>query len=179
MKKEIQKEPRLKEQLQGRLWSDGSRLQKSPVRYIKMKQKFSKHWKASKQPRKQRKYKANAPLHLKRKFMSVNLSKELRKKHNRRSIIVRKGDEIKIMRGKFKNKNGKITGIDVKNSKLKIDSVMIKKQDGSKVNVRIHPSNLQIIALNLDDKKRMKTMAKEKTEKTSKEPEKKTQEEKK
>jgi large subunit ribosomal protein L24 len=134
-----------------------------------MKQKFSKHWKASKQPRKQRKYTANAPLHIKRKLLNVNLSKELRKKYSRRNIPVRKGDEVKIMRGKFKKKQGKIIGVDVKNSKIKIDTIMIKKRDGSKVNVKIHPSNLQIIALNLDDKKRMKIMNKEKTEKKTKE----------
>ena len=50
-----------------------------------MKRKFSKSWKSSKQPRKQRKYSANAPLHLKRKLLSVNLSKELRKKYGKRS----------------------------------------------------------------------------------------------
>ena len=42
-----------------------------------MKKIFSKHWKSSKQPRKQRKYRAKAPLHIKRKLLNVNLSKEL------------------------------------------------------------------------------------------------------
>jgi len=50
-----------------------------------MKRKFSKHWKASKRPGKQRKYSANLSLHLKKKLMSVNLSKELRKKHGKRN----------------------------------------------------------------------------------------------
>jgi len=122
-----------------------------------MKRKFSTHWKASSQPRKQRKYSANAPLHIKRKLLSVNLSKELRKKHSRRNIPAIKGDTVKIMVGKFKKKNGKIISIDTKNSKIKIEGIMIKKQDGSKANVKIHPSNLQIIELNLNDKKRMKT----------------------
>ena len=62
-----------------------------------MKQKFSTKWKSSKQPRKQRKYLANAPLHLKKKFISVNLSKELRKKHGKRNVSLRKGDIVKIM----------------------------------------------------------------------------------
>jgi large subunit ribosomal protein L24 len=137
----------------------------SILKIIKMKQKFSTHWKASKQPRKQRKYTANAPLHIKRKLLGVNLSKELRKKYSKRNIPVRKGDEIRVMRGKFKGKQGKIISIDTKSSKIKIDSIMIKKQDGSKVNVRVHPSNLQIITLNTEDKKRIKTMNKEKIEK--------------
>jgi large subunit ribosomal protein L24 len=138
-----------------------------------MKQKFSKHWKASKRPSKQRKYSANAPLHIKRKLLSVNLSKELRKKYSKRNISVRKGDEIKVMRGKFKNKQGKIISIDVKTSKIKIDTIMIKKQDGSKVNVKIHPSNLQIIGLNLDDKKRIKNVKTQRENNTKKSEEKK------
>jgi large subunit ribosomal protein L24 len=121
-----------------------------------MKQKFSTKWKASKQPRKQRKYSANAPLHLKRKLLSVNLSKELRKKYSRRNIPARKGDTVKIKVGKFKKKQGKIISIDTKTSKIKIEGITIKKQDGSKANVKIHPSNLQIIELNLNDKKRMR-----------------------
>ncbi|VVB83194.1 50S ribosomal protein L24 [uncultured archaeon] len=121
-----------------------------------MKNKFSKHWKASTQPRKQRKYAANAPMHLKRKMLSVNLSKELRKKFSKRNIVVRKGDSVKVMRGKFKNKTGKITEVFTKISKVIIEGITVKKQDGSKANIKMRPSNLQIIELNLDDKKRMR-----------------------
>jgi large subunit ribosomal protein L24 len=143
-----------------------------------MKNKFSKHWKASTQPRKQRKYTANAPLHIKKKMLSTNLSKELRKKFKTRNIEVRKGDTVKIMRGKFKKKTGKIIEVNVKISKVKIEGIQVKKQDGSKANVRLWPSNLQIIELNTDDKKRMKRM--NKTEKSeSKKEENKTKEEKK
>jgi len=134
-----------------------------------MKRKFSTHWNSSSQPRKQRKYSANAPLHIKRKFLSVNLSKELRKKHDRRNIPAIKGDTVKIMVGKFKKKQGKIISVDTKTSKIKIEGITVKKQDGSKANVKIHPSNLQIIELNLEDKKRIKTMNKKKTEKIQKE----------
>ncbi len=50
---------------------------------------------------------------------------------------------------------------------------MIKKQDGSKVNVGVHPSNLQITELNIEDKKRIKNMKKE--EKQEKNAEKKSE----
>ena len=135
---------------------------KLPALYIKMKQKFSKSWKASKQPRKQRKYIANAPLHIKRKLLSANLSKELRKKHNKRNIPVIKGDIVKIMRGKFKNKKGKIIKVKIKALKIMIEGIQVKKQDGSKVNVPLRASNLQIIELNLEDKKRLKKKNKKK-----------------
>ena len=121
-----------------------------------MKNKFSKHWRASTQPRKQRKYLANAPLHLKRKLLSVNLSKELRKKFKKRNVVVRKGDTVKVMRGKFKLKTGKIMEVNTNKSKVIIEGITVKKQDGSKANIKMRPSNLQIIELNLDDKKRMK-----------------------
>ncbi len=121
-----------------------------------MKRKFSKSWKASKQPRKQRKYLANAPLHIRKKFVSANLSKELRKKYDKRNLSLRKGDNVKIMRGKFSGKKGKITRVLLKLSKVIIEGIQIKKIDGSKVDVKIEPSNLQIIELNLEDKKRLK-----------------------
>ncbi|VVB83603.1 50S ribosomal protein L24 [uncultured archaeon] len=131
-----------------------------------MKNKFSKHWKGSSQPRKQRKYSANAPLHIKRNLLSVNLSKELRKKFKKRNIVVRKGDSVRIMRGKFKKKTGKVIEVNVKTSKVKIEGIQVKKQDGSKANIKMQPSNLQIIELNQDDKKRMKTSKEEQSKKT-------------
>lgn len=121
-----------------------------------MKQKFSTKWKSSKQPRKKRKYQANAPLHLKRKFLSVNLSKELRKKHGKRNIQLRKGDLVKVMRGKYKKKQGKVIEVKTKIGKVYIEGIQVKKIDGSKANVSLKPSNLQIVQLNLDDKKRFR-----------------------
>jgi len=97
-----------------------------------MKKKFSTKWKASKQPRKQRKYLANAPLHIKNKFLSVNLSKELRKKYGKRNLRVKKGDKIKILRGKFKKRIGKVKEVKPKMSKIYIEGIQVKKQDGSK-----------------------------------------------
>jgi len=130
-----------------------------------MKRKFSTAWKSSKQPRKQRKYLANAPIHLKKRIMNINLSKELRKKYSRRNILAKKGDTVKVMRGRFKNKKGKIVEIKIKMSKIFIDGVQVKKQDGSKVNVKLHPSNLQLIELDLTDRKRAKKLGKEETTK--------------
>jgi len=126
-----------------------------------MKKKFSTKWKASKQPRKQRKFIANAPLHLKRKMLSSNLSKLLRDKHKIRNIELRKGDKVKIMKGKFKKKQGKIIELKTKLLKVYIEGIQIKKTDGSKVNVPLQASNLQIIELNLDDKKRFKKLEKD------------------
>jgi large subunit ribosomal protein L24 len=112
-----------------------------------MKKKFSTSWKGSKQPRKQRKYLANAPLHLRHKFVSINLSKELRKKEGKRNIPARKDDKVRICSGKFKGKTGKILIVNLKRSKIIVEGIQAKKQDGSKANIRLQPSNLQIIEL--------------------------------
>ena len=48
----------------------------------------------SKKPRKQRKYRSEAALHKRRKMIASTLKPDLRKKYNRRSVPVRKGDVI-------------------------------------------------------------------------------------
>jgi len=104
--------------------------------------KWNKKWKASVLPRKQRKYAYNAPLHVLRKLLSVHLSKELRQKYGKRNIKLRKEDTVKILRGQFKGKIGKVARIDVKHQKIYVDGVNIIKRDGSKIFYPINPSNL-------------------------------------
>jgi large subunit ribosomal protein L24 len=60
------------------------------------------------------------------------------------------------MRGKYKGKSGKIDKILTKRLKIYVDGIQIKKSEGSKINIPLKASNLQIIELNTDDKKRMK-----------------------
>ena len=130
-----------------------------------MKAKFSKSWKASKQPRKQRKYVYNAPLHIKRKLIASTLSKELKKKYGMRSITLRKGDEVRVMRGKAKGKKGKMVEINKIKMKVAIENIQVTKKDGSKVNVWIDASNLMITNLNVDDARRLKRVKKVSEEK--------------
>ena len=138
-----------------------------------MKKKFSKEWKASSQPRKQRKYRSNAPLHIRKKFVSVALSKSLRKTQGKRNLPVKKGDKVKIMRGKFKGKSGKVLNVDLKYSRIVIENIQVNKQDGSKANYKLQPSNLQITEMadrkpakkKAEDKKETKKDKKEKTKK--------------
>lgn len=119
-----------------------------------MKKEFSTKWKASKQPRKQRKYSYNAPLHLKAKSLNVHLSKELSQKHKVKRIRVRSGDKVKVLVGKYKGKEGKVDVVNTKESRLSITGIEISKKDGSKVKVLIHASNVMIIDISTDDKKR-------------------------
>ncbi len=123
-----------------------------------MKKKFAKTWNSSKQPRKQRKYRFNAPLHVKSSFLNVHLSKELRQKYGRRTIRVRTGDKVKIMRGQFAKIEGKIESVNLKKSKIFVAKAEIQKKDGSKARYPINPSNVLVTELNTDDKKRMEKL---------------------
>ena len=123
-----------------------------------MKKEWSKHWKSSKQPRKQRKYSFNAPLHIKRKFFAAHLSKELKTKYGKRSFVLRKGDKVKIMRGKFKDKIGNVEKVITRRNRIFIEGANFVKRDGNKIYYPIHPSNVMITELILEDKKRKKSL---------------------
>ena len=123
-----------------------------------MKKEWSNSWISSKQPRKQRKYKHNAPLHKRRKMMASHLSKELRQKHKKRSVALRKGDKVKILRGKFKSLIGKVEKVMLSRYKVHISGAELKKADGRKAKYPIDPSNLVVIDLEKSDKKRVEVL---------------------
>ena len=125
-----------------------------------MKTKFSKTWISSTQPRKQRKYRYNATLDIKRTFLSVNLSKELRQRYGIRSIKPRTGDKVKVMRGTFRSKTGAIESIDAKHTKIFVTKIEHTKRDGSKSKIPLHPSNLMITEINVSDKLRKNKLTK-------------------
>ncbi len=127
--------------------------------------KFSSHWISSRKPKKQRKYIAQAPNHIKRKLISSHLSKALKEMHKKRSLPLRKKDTVKIMRGSFKKRTGKVLDINTQNNKVYIEGIQKTKKDGSKINVSFDASNLQIIELNTEDKKRINKKSKPETKK--------------
>lgn len=105
----------------------------------------------SEKPRKQRKEQENAPKHRIRKMMSSNLSDDLRDKYGTKSVPIREGDEVEIMRGDFKGLVNKVAEIDRRNKKVFIENVTVKKADESKEPRGVHSSNLKIIDLDLSD----------------------------
>jgi large subunit ribosomal protein L24 len=135
---------------------------------------FSRAWVSSKKPNKQRKYRFNAPLHIRGEFLNVHLSKELREKYGIRALRVRTGDKVRIMRGQFKKQEGKVEEVNVKKLKVYIEKIGHTKRDGTKARYPIQPSNLLLVELNTDDKQRLtslkKTDGKVKAEKVKVEP---------
>jgi large subunit ribosomal protein L24 len=121
-----------------------------------MKKTFSKKWNSSTKPNKQRKFRFKAPLHIKGSFLNVHLSKELRTKYNTRSIRVRVGDKVRVMRGQFRKQEGKVEEVNVTKSIIFLSKVEHVKRDGTKARYPIQPSNVMILELNTEDKKRFK-----------------------
>lgn len=109
---------------------------------------------ASKQPRKQRKARYNAPHHMRGSLLHAPLSLELREKYNQRSVRVIKGDTVKVTRGDHAGKEGVVDFVVTKDTKIVVDGVSVKKADGTEVPRPIDPSNVVVIELNLEDKQR-------------------------
>lgn len=124
---------------------------------------FSTKWKSSKQIRKQRKYRYNAPLHLKQKFLSAHLSVDLRKKYGLRSLQLRKGDKIKIMKGQFAKRECKVERVNLKKELVFLSGIESIKKDGNKVQFPFKASNLMLIELDLSDKKRKSKLEQKKS----------------
>lgn len=130
--------------------------------------KWTSSWNSSIEPSKQRKYRKNAPKHIRRIIMSAHLSKELRDKYSRRSIPLRKGDTVKIMKGDLKGKTGKITDMNTIRYKVYVEGITNLRKDGNTSPRALEPSNLLITELELSDSKRSKIMERKETKQTEK-----------
>ena len=99
--------------------------------------------------RKARRAHFQAPSHVRRILMSAPLSKELKAKHSVRAMPVRKDDEVRVMRGAFKGKEGKVTACYRLKWVIHVDKVQREKANGTTVPVGIHPSNVEVTKLKL------------------------------
>ncbi|KAL9554100.1 hypothetical protein MBANPS3_002966 [Mucor bainieri] len=100
--------------------------------------------------RKSRKAHFAATSDVRRKIMSAPLSKELREKHSVRSIPVRKDDEVMVVRGTYKGREGKIVQVYRKKWVIHIDRVSREKVNGATAPIGISPSKVVITNLKLD-----------------------------
>lgn len=105
-----------------------------------------------KNPRKQRKMLYNAPSHLRHKFMGAPLSNELAASRGIKTLPVRKGDTIRIVRGDNAGFEGKVSRVDLKRYRIFVEGLTREKVDGTNIFVSVHPSKVMIKSLNLDDK---------------------------
>lgn len=114
----------------------------------------------STRPGKQRKARANAPLHKKKRMVSAHLDAPLITEYNVRSLPVRKGDTVKIIRGAkdFKKSEAKVASVDLKECKLIIENITVPKADGTQKPKPIDPSDCILTKLDLSDPLRKKKL---------------------
>lgn len=106
----------------------------------------------SKKPSKQRERLFQAPYHRRGNILSAHLSSELKSSYNTRALPLRKGDTVKVLRGDHRGFEGKIAKVDRKKYRIFIEGINREKSDGTTIPVPIHPSKVEIVRLNLDDK---------------------------
>jgi len=100
--------------------------------------------------RKSRKRHFTAPSSERRVIMSATLSESLRKTHNVRSLPIRKGDEVMVMRGGFKGREGKVKTVYRRRWIIHLEKLTRDKANGSSIPIGFDPSKVVITKLHLD-----------------------------
>eukprot|EP01113_Clastostelium_recurvatum_P002396 TRINITY_DN109_c0_g2_i1.p2 TRINITY_DN109_c0_g2~~TRINITY_DN109_c0_g2_i1.p2 ORF type:complete len:162 (-),score=45.61 TRINITY_DN109_c0_g2_i1:79-522(-) len=95
-----------------------------------------------------------APSHERRKIMSAPLHNDLRAKHHCRSMPVRKDDEVQVVRGVHKGREGKVVACYRLKYVIHIEKLTREKANGATVNIGIHPSKVVITKLHMDNDRR-------------------------
>jgi large subunit ribosomal protein L24 len=103
-------------------------------------------------PGKQRKKLYNAPAHIRHKLMAASLSNDLAVSKGVKTLPIRKGDTVRILRGDNKGFEGKVSRVDLKAYRIYLEGLTREKVDGTNIFLAVHPSKVQIRNLNLDDK---------------------------
>tara|TARA_B110000285_G_C14908954_1_gene506947 strand:+ start:176 stop:574 length:399 start_codon:yes stop_codon:yes gene_type:complete len=104
----------------------------------------------SSQRRKSRKAYFTAGSTQRRKLLSAALSKDLRAQYGCRSIPVRKGDSIKVVRGGNQDREGKVLCVYRRRWCIHVDKLTNDKKNGQAYQIPIHPSNCVVTAMKLD-----------------------------
>ena len=136
---------------------------------------------SSKQPGKQRKAQFNAPLHVKRKRIRARLRTDDPDLAAIRTVTVRVGDEVEVLRGDFGSPNSakpdsrgkrlgqargksgvraKIVAVNTGAGTVHVDGVSISTADGKEEPLPIHASNIVVVALDDTDTHRIRRILK-------------------
>jgi large subunit ribosomal protein L24 len=117
---------------------------------------------ASSKPRKQRKGRAHAPLHIRHRMVACHLDRALRNEYNTRSVSVKKGDTVKVLRGSdgIKGIEAKVAKVSLKYLTLTLEGITIAKADGTQKARPVQPSNCIITKLDMSDPLRKEKLAK-------------------
>ncbi|MBI2580401.1 50S ribosomal protein L24 [Candidatus Woesearchaeota archaeon] len=116
---------------------------------------FSMSWKSSRKVSKQRKFRMNSPLHIKRALLAAPLAKDLAGKYGTKTVSLREGDSVRVARGEFKGLSGKVNAVSLKKGNVSVDGAERIRKDGTKSFSPLKPSNLLLTELNIEDKRRI------------------------
>jgi large subunit ribosomal protein L24 len=114
----------------------------------------------SKKPSKSRKAFYTMPKHKAVKAIASHLDEKLAKELGKRSISVRKGDTVKIVRGENKGKEGKIVSVNTADGRIFIEKIVVRRSNGKEKPLPLQPSNVIVIDLERTDRKRFKAVSK-------------------
>lgn len=101
---------------------------------------------------KQRKMVYHASAHRRFKLFAAPLSPELKASQGVKTVSVRSGDTVRVMRGDHKGFEGKVTRVDRARYRVYVEGLTREKVDGTTIFVPTHPSKVMITNLNLNDK---------------------------
>ena len=134
---------------------------------------------ASKHPGKQRRTSGKAALHVKRKRIRARLLSDVPELQDIRTVTVRAGDEVEVLRGDFSNPNSvkadsrgkrlgqsrgragikaKVASVDTERGMIFVDGITSSTADGKEEGIPIRPSNLIVTALFEGDPLRIKRL---------------------
>ena len=107
----------------------------------------------SSKPTKVRKAHFQASSTERRVIMSSTLSKPLREQHKIRSIPIRKGDTVRVVRGSdaVKGKEAKVVSVYRKKYVIHLENLSRNNAKATAVPIPIHPSNVVITDLYLNN----------------------------
>ncbi|MHA1371364.1 MAG: 50S ribosomal protein L24 [Promethearchaeota archaeon] len=108
--------------------------------------------KSSKKPNKQRRRLYKAPIHLRGKQFNARLDHDLAAQYDVKRLPIRTNDHVRVVKGQFRDLEGKVLSVDKKRYKIIIDQIQREKSDGSIHYYPIHPSKVVITKLgDIDD----------------------------
>ena len=96
--------------------------------------------------------------HIARKRLSAPLAPPLRAQYGVRSIPVREGDTVMVIKGDRKMSEGRVLRVDTKRGRIYVEGITRQRLDGRTVQIPISPANVMITRLKLDDEWRRRIL---------------------
>jgi large subunit ribosomal protein L24 len=108
----------------------------------------------TRQPRKQRKQRREAPLHERHRHVRATLTDDLREEYDQRNVRVNAGDRVEVLRGDFAGEEGEVLAVNLDDETIHVEDVTLESADGEEVPRPLDASNVRVTELDLEDDRR-------------------------